>query len=614
MTVELPAQEGGREDLARWRSEAFGGGLEGDEFFVRLLRRHLGDGFDEMRPHLRRVADLAGSRLAGLVDECGRDEHLPVLRCHDPLGRATEEVVFHPAYHEAGRIFWGSGVLAELAEPGHEVRSGALAYLLDRHGEGGHACPVACTAGAIKLIQRLGSDEQRQRYLASLLTRDYDNRLHAAQFVTEVQGGSDVGANACTAEEEPGRPGWFRISGEKWFCSVADAGLFVVSARPHGAPAGTPGLGLFLVPRLLDGRPNGFRLRRLKRKLGTRSMATGEIDFDGALGEAIGAPGQGFRNLVGIVLDTSRVHNALAACGLMRGAFVTARSFAAHRRAFGRTIAELPAVQEVLARMRARTMAALASTFRVLAMTDRLAFAERDDDLAGARRIAVMLNKYATSLAGTASARDGIEVLGGNGTIEDFSPLPRLYRDAIVVESWEGTHNTLCAQVMRDFAGRGLHRPMLAVLDREIAALDHPALAAVAARARAMHADLASESRARSPAARPPPRSRCVRSRTAPAASPNGSRWRRSGRGSSPAARTPTPAPRSTSTVWLSSSTPTRRTRRTWPGCSAVSRSPLRGGQRAPKAGISGGAGRREVGPGEPLPGRGVEHEAQGRA
>jgi acyl-CoA dehydrogenase len=490
VTVETPGQEHGRADLADWRRESLGGGLESDEFFVRLLRAHLGEELEELRPHLRRVAELSSGRLAGLVDESSRDEHLPALRCHDPLGRPTEEVVFHPAYHEAGLIFWGSGVLAELAEPGHEVRSGAIAYLLDRHGEGGHACPVACTAGAIKLIQRLGSDEQRQRYLPSLLTRDYDSRLHAAQFVTEVQGGSDVGANACTAEEEPGRPGWFRISGEKWFCSVADAGLFVVSARPRGAPAGTPGLGLFLVPRLLDGRPNGFRLRRLKRKLGTRSMATGEIDFDGALGEAIGAPGQGFRNLVGIVLDTSRVHNALAACGIMRGAFLAARSFALYRRAFGRPIIGYPAVQELLARMRMRTMASLAATFRVLTMSDRLARSESDSTLAGARRIAVMLNKYATSMASTASARDGIEVLGGNGTIEDFSPLPRLYRDAIVVESWEGTHNTLCAQVIRDFAGRGLHRPMLAALADEIAALRHPALVSAAARARAMHADL----------------------------------------------------------------------------------------------------------------------------
>jgi hypothetical protein len=352
------------------------------------------------------------------------------------------------------------------------VSAGAIAYLLDQAGEAGHACPVACTAGAIKLLQRVGSEEQRSRLLPPLLERDFDRRVHAAQFVTEVQGGSDVGANACVAVPEPGRPGWFRISGEKWFCSVADAGVFVVSARPAGAPAGTAGLGLFLVSRTLDGRPNGFALRRLKWKLGTRTMATAEIDFDGALGEAVGPLDDGFRNLVGIVLDTSRVHNALAACGIMRGAWTVARAYAGRRRAFGAPIGAFPAVQELLARVRLRGMAGLAATFRVLDAGDRLERGEAGAELAPARRIDVMLGKYWTARAASACARDAVEVLGGNGTIEDFSPLPRLVRDALVVESWEGTHNTLCAQVLRDFRARGLHRPWLARLAAETAALD----------------------------------------------------------------------------------------------------------------------------------------------
>ncbi len=407
------------------------------------------------------------------------------------MGWRARRWSFDPSHHAAGRVFWGSGVLAVLGEPGREVESGAIAYLLDQHGEAGHACPVACTAGAIKLIQRVGNPEQQQRYLPALLEPDYDRRLHAAQFVTEVQGGSDVGANACAAVPEPGRPGWYRLSGEKWFCSVADGGLFVVSARVEGAGEGTGGLGLFLVPRVLEGRPNGFRLRRLKWKLGTRSMPTGEIEFDRALGEAVGPPERGFRNLVGIVLDTSRVHNALASCGIMRRALVEARSFAAARSAFGRPILAYPAVAETIARMRVRAMAGLAGTFRILAMSDRLDGAGGGDRrLLAARRIAVMINKYWTASAATASARDGIEVLGGNGTIEDFSVLPRLYRDAIVVESWEGTHNTLCAQVLRDFASRRLHQAWLETVAEEVEALRHPQLAAVAATARELLADV----------------------------------------------------------------------------------------------------------------------------
>jgi hypothetical protein len=219
-------------------------------------------------------------------------------------------------------------------------------------------------------------------------------------------------------------------------------------------------------------------------------MATAEIEFEGAAAEAIGPLDQGFKNLVAIVLDTSRVHNALAACGLMRRAFTEAQEFALQREAFGQRIQEFPAVQELLARMRLRCAAGLATTFRILHWTDRLDTGPADETLEAARRIAVMINKYWTSTAATRSCRDGIEVLGGNGTIEDFSPLPRLYRDAIVIESWEGTHNTLCAQVWRDFAVRRLHIAWLERLQGEIEALDHPDLEPVAAQARSLLSDV----------------------------------------------------------------------------------------------------------------------------
>ncbi len=478
--MEQDAQERGRSDLEAWRAACDPADFDRDLFFQSLLRRHTGDGFAALSTRLRRVAASAGAALDAAVRESNRDDRLPQLRSRDRFGRPLEEVLFPPSCHDVGRVFWGSGVLSVLAEAGNEVASGAIAYLLDQHGEAGHACPVACSAGAIKLVQRVGTAEQKARWLPGLLTEDYDRRLHAAQFVTEVQGGSDVGLNACVATPAAEPAGGWRIRGEKWFCSVADASLFVVSARPEGAPAGTRGLALFLVPRRLAGRPNGFHIRRLKEKLGTRSMATGEIEFEDALGEPIGPLTDGFRNLVGIVLDTSRVHNALAACGIMRRALVEGSQFALHRRAFGRAIGDFPAVQETLARMRLATAAGLATTFRILAMSDRVDTASSTDTLAAARRIAVMINKYWTALAATRTVRDGIELLGGNGTIEDFSPLPRLYRDAIVIESWEGTHNTLCAQVLRDFVQRGLHEPWLAVLAGEIGALGGSPTAAVA--------------------------------------------------------------------------------------------------------------------------------------
>ncbi len=489
MPLHDPA-EASRVALESWRDDAGASAFTGDPSFRALLERLLGPN-PTRDARLEAVAAAAGPELDALVTEDNRDEHLPVVRRHDRYGRPLEQVVFHPAHHEIGRVFWRTGVLAELAEPGSETLAGAIAYLLDRHGEAGHACPVACTAGAIKLLQRLGTDDQKARWLPALLDTDYDRRVHAAQFVTEVQGGSDVGANACVATPEPGRPGMYRISGEKWFCSVADATLFVVSARLEGGPDGTRGLGLFLLPREIDGRPNGFALRRLKWKLGTRSMPTGEIEFSGALGEAIGPLGDGFRNLVGIVLDTSRVHNALAACGLMRRAFDEAASFARRREAFGQPIVGYPAVQELLARMKVRTLSALGSTFRILSISDRLDTGGGDER--PARRAPHRGHGQQVldgSIQSTCSARDAIEVLGGNGTIEDFSCLPRLYRDAIVIESWEGTHNTLCAQVLRDMATRGLHRGWLAAARTEIDSLGHPGVAAHADTGRALLEDV----------------------------------------------------------------------------------------------------------------------------
>jgi alkylation response protein AidB-like acyl-CoA dehydrogenase len=179
--------------------------------------------------------------------------------------------------------------------------------------------------------------------------------------------------------------------------------------------------------------------------------------------------------VVSIVLDTSRVHNAVIACGMMRRAYLEAQSFAIHRKAFGRPIIEYPLIRKTLEKMRVLGLASLATTFRILHMSDKIALNEAPEYWADARRICVNINKYWTSLKCTEVARCGIEVLGGNGTIEDFSVLPRLYRDAIVVESWEGTHNTLCMQVLRDFAQRNMHRGWFAWIHEMIAALENSA-------------------------------------------------------------------------------------------------------------------------------------------
>lgn len=481
----------GRAYLIAWQNTKRASYFEGDKNLQSVLRMYLGEDANHHWEILQHVGRQAAVEMDLLARSSNRDENLPRLRRHDEVGTRLEEVVLHPDYHSLGSTIWASGIMELFGQPGKETLAGALGYLVAHNGEAGHLCPIACTAGLIKLLQRVGTLEQKERLLPRLTSTDYAQRLHASQFVTEVQGGSDVGANDCLAYNDPARPEMYRIVGEKWFCSVADAGVFLVTARPEGSEAeGTKGLGLFLVPRTIDGHTNHFAIRRLKYKLGTRSMASAEIDFDHAIAEPIGFVHRGFKNLISIVLDTSRVHNAVAACGMMRRACVEAHSFAEHRIAFGGRVLDYPLIQLSLARMKLQTAAAVATTFRILDTTDRLTLDPEQPELSGARRVNVNINKYWTSIACTSVVRDAIEVLGGNGTIEEFSVLPRLYRDAIVIESWEGTHNTLCMQVLRDFTARGLHRRWFADAQQLVAAVERPDLEQHGARARALLAEV----------------------------------------------------------------------------------------------------------------------------
>jgi alkylation response protein AidB-like acyl-CoA dehydrogenase len=350
---------------------------------------------------------------------------------------ADGEIEFDPAYHRAGRAVWASGIVGASAR-----EQAALFYALAHAGEGGHACPVVCTAGLVRALRTRASDELRERFLPPLLETDYDRAQRGAQFLTERHGGSDVGANR--VEAVPDSDAW-RLYGEKWFCSVADADQFVVTARPRGAPEGTRGIGCFLVPR----EGGGFRIRRLKDKLGTRALATGEIEFEGAVAYPLGQLEDGFKTAVS-VLNTSRWLNSVGSTGLMKRAFLEASSFAREREAFGGPIGRFPLVQENLAVMKSEEAAAYASTMHLTELVSRIDEGSASDDDVVWHRLLVNGNKFVTSLAATQVVRRGIETLGGNGTIEDFSPLPRLYRDAIVFESWEGTHNVLCAQALRD--------------------------------------------------------------------------------------------------------------------------------------------------------------------
>lgn len=460
---QTPAVDAAREAFAAWRAQAGRDWLADDPGLTWVLGRR-----PALEPELRRYAAACAGELDGLARNTNRDENLPRLDRYDSVGVRTEGVAFHPDHHRIGAAVWGSGVLARYASPGAELETLALLYLTAQNGEAGHCCPLACTAGMIKVLD--GVEGVPAEWRRRLLSRDYAEKLHASQFLTEVQGGSDVGSNALHAgpPEAGDPPGAARLHGEKWFCSVIDAELFLVTARPAESRPGTAGLAAFVVPRRWEGRPNGFRIRRLKYKLGTRSMASAEVDFEGALGLPVGD----FRKVVEIVLNTSRVYNAVCAAGFVQRAWREADAYARSRLAFGRPILDFPVIARIVARLRVEAAAARSLSFALGELLDGLAGNEAAlDGLAGlsprdaqtAFRMLVNLNKGWTALTCPAAIRDAIEVFGGNGAIEEFSVLPRLLRDSIVLEAWEGGHGVLAAQLRRD-AQKGLDGPMWAWL------------------------------------------------------------------------------------------------------------------------------------------------------
>ncbi len=454
----------GRQDLARWRENAPDNYFTCDANLQRVLPL-VDPGFAGYKAEM--VA--FGRAVATVIDPAAtlndRPHNHPRLDAWDGIGRRTEGIEFHPSYHDAGRPAYEAGLLALSAEPGHAVQQSALFYLLTQAGEMGHACPIVCTLGLIRALQARGSAHLQATYLPPLLERDYDRKQTASQFLTEVQGGSDVGANAVEARPAPDQDGVWLLRGEKWFCSVANADQMLVTARPAGAADGTRGLGAFLVPRRLpDGSLNAFHIRRLKTKFGTRTMASGEIDFADALAYPIGAVDEGFKIVVELVLNTSRWANALGSAGLLRRAYVEAWTFAQQRRAFGAATSRYPLVQEALAEIKSDLYAMLASTLRLSALVNRIDLGIATEQERAMHRLLVNINKYATSVQASQGIRRAQEIMGGNGAIEDFSVVPRLYRDAVVFESWEGSHNVLCLQAARDMQRYGLHEHLFAAL------------------------------------------------------------------------------------------------------------------------------------------------------
>jgi len=426
-----------------------------DPALTDLLRIHLPDAlFRHIEPHLDRLGALAG----GHLDECARlaDRHVPVLHQRDRFGRDAQWIEYHPAYRELERAAFGEFGIHAMSlrkgimgwpEPYPVVAKHAFTFLFNQ-AEFGLGCPINVTDGCAKLLSKFGSEALKAKYLDGLTQTDMSRLTQGGQFMTEKEGGSDVGTLTTTAVQEGDH--WL-LSGEKWFCSNADAKVVMLLARPQGAAGGTRGVGLFLMPRFLDdGSPNHYRIVRLKDKLGTRSMASGEIKLEGAVAYAVGRLDRGFVQMAEMV-NSSRLSNGVKSTALMRRAHHDAMTVTRNRVVFGSRIIDLPLARRQLMKIMLPTEQALSMSFLTADALDRGEAGSQD--AAALLRILTPTLKFRATRDARKVCGDALEMRGGIGYIEEFATA-RLLRDAHLGSIWEGTGNIVAIDALKRAVGR----------------------------------------------------------------------------------------------------------------------------------------------------------------
>jgi acyl-CoA dehydrogenase len=426
-----------------------------DPALTDLLRIHLPDRiFNHIEPHLDRLGGLAG----GYLDECARlaDRHTPVLHQRDRFGRDVQWIEYHPAYRELEKAAFG-----EFGIHAMSIRKGVLGWpdkypvvakhaftFLFNQAEFGLGCPINVTDGCAKLLANFGSDALKAKYLDGLTETNMAKLTQGGQFMTEKEGGSDVGTLTTSAVQEGDH---WRLSGEKWFCSNADAEVVMLLARPRGAEGGTRGVGLFLMPRRLDdGSQNHYRIVRLKDKLGTRSMASGEIKLEGAIAYAVGRLDRGFVQMAEMV-NSSRLSNGVKSTALMRRAHHDAMTVAKNRVVFGSRIVDLPLGRRQLMKIMLATEQALSMSFLTADALDRAEAGSQD--AAALLRILTPILKFRATRDARKVCGDALEMRGGVGYIEEFAT-SRLLRDAHLGSIWEGTGNIVALDALKRAIGR----------------------------------------------------------------------------------------------------------------------------------------------------------------
>ncbi len=428
----------------------------GDDPFIQKVVRHFVAGeWEKVDAEARAVSKKASFRWRDLSESIAWPEKRPYLMCYDGHHNRIDRIVRPRETEILEKEVFSEAFFADKTSPWVKL---IKMYIIYQNGEACVACPITCTEGLVMLLDKFADTPETKRILQHCKEGIDGEYAIGAQYLSEIQGGSDVPSNALEASREGDV---WRLYGTKFFCSATHADYAVVTAKP----AGSEKVALFVVPSWLPGNRekeirNGYTIDRIKWKIGTSELTTGELTFNGAVAYPVGPLEKGVANVVGIVLTYSRLTVGLSAAAFMTRAVREAKKYAEFRQAFGLTIGLFPMVAGQLARMERTAQRTTAGAFKLyqdfLTLEGGLKGGLAADEPESARkkrfdiRELIMLQKIAASWDSTDVIREAMSIFGGHGVMEDFSSLPRIYRDSAVNELWEGPRNVLLTQIHRD--------------------------------------------------------------------------------------------------------------------------------------------------------------------
>ncbi len=427
-----------------------------DPFFQKLLRHFCGSDFEAVDAELREMSEKVSFRWRDFAEKIALPEHRPYMRHYDGHNHRIDRIVRPTETEIMEREIFSEALFSDKKSPWLRL---AKMYLIYQNGEACVACPITCTEGLVELLRKYADTPETKRILEHCKEGIDGDFAIGAQYLSEIQGGSDVPSNVLEAVEEGGT---WRLYGTKFFCSATHADYAVVTAKPTGSDK----VALFVVPSWLPGNKekeirNGYTIDRIKWKMGTSELTTGELTFNGAVAYPVGPLDRGVANVVGIVLTYSRLTVGLSAAAFMARAAREARGYARFREAFGLRIDHFPLLEGQVRKAELYSKRTIAGAFKLYSeflglpggLRGGLA-TDETEDLKKRRfdvRELIMLQKMAASWDCTDIVRLCMSVFGGHGVMEDFSSLPRLFRDSAINELWEGPRNVLLTQIHRDF-------------------------------------------------------------------------------------------------------------------------------------------------------------------